>query len=101
VATRHSPHLAHAHMSHSLRMRVCRIPRSDVFLAGALSRNKAECQVHVRILLLCFWEIMNSILDSDTSSVFLSKYEYSDLKVATAGFHILMNYVFTVCYNST
>jgi len=31
----------------------------------------------------------------------LIKYEYSDLKVATDGLHILMNYVFTLCYNST
>jgi len=37
----------------------------------------------------------------DFFTVPLSKLEYSDLKVATASFHILMNYVFTVCYNST
>jgi len=37
----------------------------------------------------------------DFFTVPLSKYEYIDLKVATAGFHIRMNYVFTICYSST
>ena len=37
----------------------------------------------------------------DFFTVPLSKYEYSDLKVATDDFHILVNYVFTTCYSST
>ena len=60
VTTRYSPQI--------LGMCTCRIPRSDVLLAGGLCYNKAEYQVQVSILLLCFWEIMNSILDSETSS---------------------------------